>query len=101
MAGMPGLTGAAGWTEEERREPRFDRGMGSDAPKLFRDPRRDAESGFSRLRECMRESVSAMEEREAGTSMALPFSPGMTVMLAAEECCCGRVGGWLGQREDR
>jgi len=74
---MPGLDGLpSSIVTDERRDWRLDLGMGSEAPKLFREPRREAWDG-SMLRECMRCSLSAIDDLEAGTSMApVCVSPG-------------------------
>src|SRR4051812_29149745 len=40
--GMPGLTRPSPRVTEERRDWRFDLGMGSETPKLFLEPRREA-----------------------------------------------------------
>ena len=73
---MPGLDGLpSAFAIDDRRDWRFDRGIGSEAPKLFREPLLSACEGDT-LRECMRCSDSAIEDLEAGTSIApVSFSP--------------------------
>jgi hypothetical protein len=89
MAGMPGRVGLpSDVATEESLDWRFERGIGRDAPKLFREPRRSTCEG-DMLRECMRASDSAMGERVAGTSIApVVFSPLGTTRVDCE-CLAG------------
>ena len=74
MAGMPGLVGLpSAVATDERRDCRFDLGIGREAPKLFRDPRLSTWEG-DMLKECMRGWLSAIDDLVAGTSM-VPLVP--------------------------
>jgi len=60
MEGIPGLVGLpSAFATDERRDWRFDFGIGKAVPKLFRDPRLSTWDGEI-LRECMRASLSAI-----------------------------------------
>jgi hypothetical protein len=74
MAGMPGLVCLPSvFATDESRDWRFDLGIGRETPKLFRDPRLSTWEGDI-LRECMRGSLSAIDDLVAGTSM-VPLVP--------------------------
>jgi hypothetical protein len=74
MDGMPGLVGLpSAVATDERRDWRFDFGIGREAPKLFREPRLSTCEG-EMLKECMRASLSAICDLVAGTSI-VPVVP--------------------------
>lgn len=76
---MPGLVSLpSAVATEDRRDWRFDRGIGNEAPKLFLELLRSTWDG-DKLRECMRCSASAIDDLEAGTSIGpLSCSPAGT-----------------------